>query len=311
MKGRGDFAPHPAPTIDRASLTVNTLYDRITILYEQGEGGGKIEPFEVFAIRYARHSGRRAADNFLGADSHETGADLDYFVWVARRSDTLFVIDTGFGPAAAAARGRTLLRSPVAGLALLGIDARAVEEVVLTHLHYDHAGTLEDFPSARFHVQDAEMAYATGRSMAHAPLRAPYGVEDVVALLRCLYAGRVRFHAGAAELAPGLWVHEIGGHSAGLQAVRVWTRRGWVVLASDAAHYYANIASGRPFPILQDMAAMFEGFQTLFALADSPDHIVPGHDPLVLSLYRPPSPELEGIVVRLDDPPIRPAPLTR
>ncbi|NDW03157.1 N-acyl homoserine lactonase family protein [Jiella pacifica] len=258
------------------------------------------EPFELFALRYANHGGRKQSDNFIGGDPHENGADLDYYVWVARRSDRLFVIDTGFGPEAAARRGRTLLRSPAEALHLLGIDAAAVDDVILTHLHYDHAGTPGDFPAARFHLQDGEMAFATGRCMCHAHLAAPFEVEDVVTMVRRVFSGQVIFHDGVETLCDGLSLHRVGGHSSGLQVVRVFTRRGWVVIASDASHLYANMGRGKPFPIVVDVAEMLDGFRRIRALADSDDHVIPGHDPLVMHLYPPVSPALEGIAVRLD-----------
>src|SRR5690606_28048223 len=130
-------------------------------------------------------------------------------------------------------------------------------------------------PAATFHIQDAEPAYATGRCMCHAPLRLPYDVEDVVNLVRKVYAGRVAFHDGTAQLAPGLSVHLIGGHTAGLQAVRVLTRRGWVVLASDASHLYGNMLRGIPFPVVYNVGDMLEGHRAVRALADSDDHVVP------------------------------------
>lgn len=265
---------------------------------------GNLEPFEVFALRYAHHGGRKAYDNYIGAaDFHDADSDLDYFVWVARRGEEIYLIDTGFGEEAAHERGRTLLMRPSKGLELLGIEAASVKQVILTHLHYDHAGTLDDFPAATFHIQEAEPAYATGRCMCHAPLRLPYGVEDVVTFVRKLYAGRVAFHKGDTVLAPGLSVHLVGGHSAGLQAVRVWTRRGWVVLASDVAHLYGNIDRGIPFPAVYNVGDMLEGYRIVRELADSDDHVIPGHDPLVMVRYATPSPELQGKVVRLDEPP--------
>ena len=91
----------------------------------------------------------------------------------------------------------------------------------------------------------------------------------------------------------------------GLQAVRVWTRRGWVVLASDASHLYANLEQERPFPILYNLGDMLEGYKTLRGLASSRQHIVPGHDPLVVQRYPAPKRDLEGIAVRLDVEPIR------
>jgi hypothetical protein len=143
--------------------------------------------------------------------------------------------------------------------------------------------------------------------MCHPFLRHPYDVEDVVSLVRCVHAGRVAFHNGVSELAPGLTLHRIGGHSDGLQVVRVRTRRGWVVVASDASHDDDNLRGGRPDPIVHDIGAMLEGFRTVRALADSEDHIVPGHDPLVMTLYPAVSPALEGIAVRLDESPRPPA----
>jgi glyoxylase-like metal-dependent hydrolase (beta-lactamase superfamily II) len=259
-----------------------------------------LTPYELFAIRYAHHSGRKPGDNFIGADPHEVASPLDYFVWVAKSPEKTFVIDTGFGPEAAKARGRQLLRLPAEALTAVGIDAGKVDDVILTHLHYDHAGTLNAFPRARFHVQDAEPAYATGRCMCHSVLRHPYDVEDVVNFVRHLYGGRVNFHDCVSELAPGLTLHRVGGHSAGLQVVRVWTRRGWVVVASDAAHLYANMKRGLPFPAVYNIGDMLEGHRTLHKLADSENHIVPGHDPIVMKVYPPLSPELQGIVVRLD-----------
>jgi glyoxylase-like metal-dependent hydrolase (beta-lactamase superfamily II) len=258
------------------------------------------EPFDLFALRYAHHAKRSPAENFIGADPHEDASPLDYFIWVARRSDRLFVIDTGFDEAAARQRQRQLLRPPTEALEALGIAAGRVEDVIITHLHYDHAGTLDAFPRARFHVQDREVTFATGRCMCHPAMRHAFAVEDVTALIRHLYAGRVAFHDGDEELAPGLSVHRIGGHTAGIQCVRVLTRRGYVVLASDTSHLYANMEQGRPFPIVHNVADMLDGHKRLHLLADTAGHIVPGHDPLVMRRYRAPDAALEGVAVRLD-----------
>jgi glyoxylase-like metal-dependent hydrolase (beta-lactamase superfamily II) len=261
-----------------------------------------MEPYEVYAVRYATMV-RRAAENFIGGDPHDVATSLDYFVWLVRGASGTFVVDTGFNQEAALRRKREFLRSPAEGLRLLGVDAANAEQVVITHLHYDHVGNFDLFPHATFHLQDLEMQFATGRHMAHAHFAYAYEVEEVVGMVRNVYAGRVRFHDGDAELAPGLSVHLIGGHTLGLQAVRVWTRLGWLVLASDASHYYANMEQGRPFPIVVDVAKMVDGWQRLRELASAPRHIVPGHDPLVMRRYRAPRPELEGVVVRLDAEP--------
>ena len=255
--------------------------------------------YEVYALKYAHHE-RTASQNFLGGDPHDGPMPLDYFVWLIRGAGGEFVVDTGFNAAAAARRQRRLVRPVDEALALMGVEAQKVSEVIITHLHYDHVGNFDLFPRATFHLQDLEMQYATGRCMCHEPLRHAFDVEDVVGMVRNVYAGRVRFHSGDAQLAPGISVHLIGGHTMGLQAVRVATRRGNVVLASDASHFYANMDETRPFPIVYNVADMIEGWAKLRALADSPAHVVPGHDPLVLERYPAASATLAGIVARLD-----------
>jgi glyoxylase-like metal-dependent hydrolase (beta-lactamase superfamily II) len=261
-----------------------------------------IEPYEVYAIRYATVA-RRSSENFIGGDPHESGARMDYFVWLVRNGTRSVVVDTGFNEQAARRRKREFLRPPTEGLAMLGVDAAQVGEVILTHMHYDHVGNFDQFPNARFHLQDREMSFATGRYMCCGPFAHAYEVDEVVGMVRRVYAGRVEFHDGDAELAPGLSLHHIGGHTLGLQAVRVWTRVGWLVLASDASHYYANMEEARPFPIVADVTAMVDGWRRLKSLASAPQHVVPGHDPLVMQRYRAPDASMEGTVVRLDAEP--------
>ena len=147
------------------------------------------------------------------------------------------------------------------------------------------------------------MEYATGRCMCHAMMRTPFEASDVTAMVDRVFKGRVEFHDGSAEIAPGLSVHLIGGHSKGLQATRVKTRRGWVVLGSDTAHFYAHLDQARVFPITYNVADVLAGYDKVVKLATSREHVVPGHDPMVLQYYPAPSENLNGIVARLDVPP--------
>jgi glyoxylase-like metal-dependent hydrolase (beta-lactamase superfamily II) len=257
------------------------------------------EVYEVFALKYAHHD-RNSSENFLLGDPHDILQPLAYYVWVIRGSEYTFLVDTGFDNAMAARRGRTITTPVPDGLEALGVSPDSIEDIIITHLHYDHCGNYAAFPRARYHLQDSEMAYATGRYMCHAVMRIPFEADDVVAMVRNVFAGRVVFHDGDAEIAPGVSVHRIGGHSKGLQCVRVQTRRGAVVLASDTSHLYAHVNEGRVYPVTYNVAEVVEGYRTLARLAASPDHIVPGHDPTVLDLYPPATPKLAGIAARLD-----------
>ena len=266
---------------------------------------GYLPEYEIYGVRYAHREGS-SNEHFLGGDPHDSPMPLDYYVWALVGAGHTFVVDAGFGEQEARSRGRELLRSPAEGLRLVGVEPSDVEDLIITHMHYDHAGTLDDFPNARIHVQDLEMQFATGRQMLHQGIRFAFNVEDVVAMVRRLFREKVVFHQGDQELAPGVSVHHIGGHTMGLQVVRVWTQRGWMVLASDASHFYANMQQGRPFPVLYNVGEMFAGWERCRELAESDDHIIPGHDPLVLQRYPAVSSALEGIAARLDMQPSAP-----
>lgn len=262
--------------------------------------------YEVYALRYATMSpDRPRRDNFLpGMDLHDGSMPLDYYIWAIRGEDRDIVVDTGFGAEQAAKRGRILLETPANLLAQIGIDAATVKTVVLTHLHYDHAGLMDAFPAAQFHMQDAEMSYATGRHMCHACLSAPFHVEDVVGAVRLVHDGRVTFHDGDATLAPGITLHRIGGHTGGLQVVRVNTRRGPLVLASDAFHFSENRLRRAPFPLVYHVGEMLEGFRRCEELAGGQeDLLIPGHDPDV-RLRWPPVDGGTADIVRVDLPPL-------
>jgi glyoxylase-like metal-dependent hydrolase (beta-lactamase superfamily II) len=254
---------------------------------------------EIFAIRYARRDARRS-DHFVGGDPHDAPMPMDYFTWVIRDEHRVVLVDTGFTADVAKQRKREHLRCPTEGLKLLGIAPESVRDVVQTHLHYDHVGNFEKFPNARFHLTDKEMAFATGRYMKYAKFRHSFEPDDIAGMVRLNFKGRVEFHDSEAELAPGISIHPVGGHTPGLQVVRVSTARGWVVLASDALHYYENWMTNRPFSTAWHLGDMVEAYRTVERLAQSPRHVIPGHDPAVMRQYPPPRPELEGIVVRLD-----------
>ena len=163
----------------------------------------KLPKYEIFALRYATMQNRTRRENFISHDPHDDNMPMDYFVWVIRDGERVILVDTGFNARQATERGRNLLRCPITALAILGIDPAQIEDVVLTHLHYDHAGNIDLLPNARFHIQDDEVDYACGRHMCAGLFRHAYDVEDVVTLIRRVYANRVSFHDGAYTLAPG------------------------------------------------------------------------------------------------------------
>ena len=254
--------------------------------------------FDVYALKYATRDAQ-SSEHFYGHDIHDHPMPMDYFVWAAVSDEHTIVVDVGFTAEVAARRGREHLRCPAESLGELDIDCERGPYVILTHLHYDHVGNLEKFPAATFVVQEEEMAFWTGRYAGREHFRHTVEVEDVIDLVRENFEGRLRFVDGDEEIVSGIKVYSAGGHSAGLQVVRVETEKGNVVLASDATHFYANLEEDRPFSIVHDLSRMYGAFDLVRSLADAPAHMVPGHDPLVMERYPPARKGLEGVAVRI------------
>jgi glyoxylase-like metal-dependent hydrolase (beta-lactamase superfamily II) len=101
------------------------------------------------------------------------------------------------------------------------------------------------------------------------------------------YANKIRIVEGDHEVWPGIRVHKVGGHTAGLQIVTVQTARGPVVLTSDASHFYHNVETRQPVQIITSLPEMLEGFETIHALAGAEKLIVAGHDPQVAERFTP------------------------
>ncbi len=244
-----------------------------------------LKTWDAYAMRYATVN-RRKQENFIAYDPHDEATHMDYFVWFLKCGAETILVDTGFTAEAARQRGRTHLRCPIESLHAAGVKLDDIRDTVITHAHYDHAGNTKLLKRTQFHLQEREMVFATGKEMRHAYCRHAYDAHDVCELVHANFEERVAFHDGTYELRSGITVHWVGGHTRGLQIVRVHTQRGWIVLASDASHYLDNFLKRSPFPIVSDVGDMLRGYELIESLADSPQHVIAGHDPLVGQTYR-------------------------
>lgn len=256
--------------------------------------------WQVHALKYADRNSRTRADSFIFDDNHDVQHSIDYFVWVLRRGKEVILVDTGYDQSEATRRDRPIIREPAEALRGIGLTPEDITTLIVTHLHYDHAGGFAQFPNATIHLQAAEMAFATGPCMCHDVLRMPYTADHICDAIKRVYSGRAIFHDGDGVVAEGVTVHCLGGHSRGLQAVRVQTESGWLCLASDASHFYENVFERKPFPIVVDLQNMMDGFDRLHELASDRKLIIPGHDPLVMELFPQDGPDY---AVRLDQGP--------
>ncbi len=254
---------------------------------------------EVYAVRYASHA-RMRSENYIFGDPHDEMTSISYYVWVIKGPHGTFVVDTGFDEAAAKERARQIIHPVGEGLKALGVEP----DDVATSSSPTCIGTMPAITicSPTRAITCRTPRWPTPPAAACATRCCAFRSARTTCTRWCgkVYAYRCEFHDGAEELAPGITVHKIGGHSKGLQCVRVKTKRGIVVVASDCIHLYSHIDEGRVFPITYSVGDTLEGYKTIQKLASSRQHIVPGHDPEVLKIYPAAKPGLEDWVARLD-----------
>jgi len=258
--------------------------------------------YEVLAIRYGTRPTTRA-QTFLNHHVYrepDTPIDLDFFLWVARNDERTVVIDTGYTAASAVNRmPRLELADPIGTLAELGVKPEASPQVIITHAHYDHLGNLDAFPSSEVVLARAEYDFWTG-PYATRPQFACTTEEVELAHLRQVAAeGRITFVERSTQVAPGVEVIPVGGHTPGQLVVRVATATGHAVLASDAAHFYEEVELDRPFTYITDLEDTYRAYELLREMtAELGEVLVAGHDRDVMRRF-PPLPGAGDQVVRI------------
>ena len=167
--------------------------------------------YEIYALRYA-HAAQSAIRPFLmPPNPHDSPVPMDFYVGAIRSYKHTIVVDTGFNEAVGRRRRPEwkILQPPDAALKKIGIDAATISDVVISHLDWDHSGNTALFPQAKLHVQDAEVAFRTGRYMTHPFFSQRAEIDDVLTTVRNVYAGKVQF------LGKSLEEWQKAGHEAG------------------------------------------------------------------------------------------------
>ena len=244
--------------------------------------------YQVYALKYAERD--TTACQFLYREASHERLTLHYYVWLILGGPHPVLVDTGCLDDDARERGMRSYVSPAAMVERAGVEPGDVRTALITHLHYDHWAGHGLFPGAEYWIQRDEVAFWTGPYGRQPAFRPSANAGALARLVTLTYADRVRIIEGDRQLFPGLRVHRVGGHTAGLQIVTAETARGTVVLTSDASHFYRNVEKGQPVQIVTSLPEMLAAFETIRALAGGEHLIVAGHDPEVADRFEPVEP---------------------
>jgi glyoxylase-like metal-dependent hydrolase (beta-lactamase superfamily II) len=244
--------------------------------------------YEIYALKYAGPFKSKLA-KVRWNEGWDEDVERNYYVWAIKGTEGFTVVDAGVGATRAAAMDLKGYVNPVDVLARIGATASNVARVIITHMHFDHAGGVEMFPEAfpraRFYVQKTEFDFWMKNPIAR---RAPFAaVSDELAIRRLSSleaSGRLALVDGDREIAPGMELLLAPGHTVGLQAVAAATAKGTAIVASDCAHMAKSFADDIPSCFITDLVAWMQTYDKLRARA-TVDLIFPGHDMLMATGY--------------------------
>jgi glyoxylase-like metal-dependent hydrolase (beta-lactamase superfamily II) len=253
--------------------------------------------YEVYAIRYATLAGFQVSGLVAGADPARR-MDIAMMVWLVEGNGRHILVDSGFYREQFMKQWKPVdYVKPSEAIARVGLKPEDITDLIITHMHWDHADGVDLFPKARTWIQKDELEYYAGSAWQSRGTHGGIDPEDVLALVRLNTEGRVGLVNGdAREILPGISCYTGGKHTYASQFVTVNTAAGTVVLASDNMYLYENLEKHAPIAQTLDAESNLRAQDRMKQLAANPRLIVPGHDPAVLTRFPNPKPGVAKIV---------------
>jgi glyoxylase-like metal-dependent hydrolase (beta-lactamase superfamily II) len=217
--------------------------------------------WEIYVIEFARSKNQPWVDLVNGM--YEDGpTDLPFSFVLARRGDRNVLVDTGFmkdetGPNFSDKFGIPWWISPVRMLAELGLAPGDITDIIVSHAHFDHMGSIDQFPNARLYLQKQELL-SWHEAMALPPqygyLTAIIDPDDLRAAFDASVEHRLTLIDGDRDdLLPGIHVRLGQGHTMGQQFVIVETSRGRIVLSGDCVYSSRQITGHKHDGVYQPL----------------------------------------------------------
>lgn len=217
--------------------------------------------WEIYVIEFARSKDQPWVDLINGMYDQGT-MDLPFSFILARRGDSNVLIDTGFmkdenTPNFSDKFGIPMWVSPVRMLAEIGVAAEAVTDVIFSHAHFDHMGSIAEFPNAKLYLQKQELL-SWHEAMALPPqfgfLTAIIDPDNLRSAFDASVEHRLTLVDGDRDnLLPGIHVRLGQGHTMGQQFVVIETARGRLVISGDCVYSTRNLTGHKHDGVYQPL----------------------------------------------------------
>jgi glyoxylase-like metal-dependent hydrolase (beta-lactamase superfamily II) len=251
--------------------------------------------YEIYAIRYATLKDFSVAGLVAGADKSRK-MDIAMMVWLIKGGGRNILFDCGFYREKFMSQWHPAdYEKPSLAVQRAGVKPEDITDVVISHIHWDHADGFDLFPNAKIWLQKEELEYYAGQAW-QGHKRTAADPDDIVGLVRLNIQQRVGLVNGdAQEILSGITAYTGGKHTWQSQFLGVNTPAGIVVLASDNVYLNENLEKHVPIAATLDADSNLRAQDRMKQLAASPKLIIAGHDPAVLKNF----PEIAPGIVRI------------
>jgi len=246
--------------------------------------------YEVYALSYGVYPNFPVSGLVAGADK-DRKIDLQMMIWLLKGpAGRTILVDTGcYHENVVKGKGIQNLIKASEAIAKLGLTAAEITDVIITHMHWDHADGMDLFPNAKIWIQKDEYAYYTGDAWQQGGKSGGIEPDDVMTLVKLNTQHKVNLVDGDdREIIDGVKVYTGGRHTFASQYVSVRITGGTAVIASDNMYLYENLEKHLPIAQTFDADSNLKAQDRMKQIASRPDLVVPGHDPLVFVKFPKP-----------------------
>ncbi len=242
--------------------------------------------YEIWAIRYATIPDFAVNQLVAGAEAGRK-LDIAMLVWLVRGGGHNILVDSGFYREQFFRQWHvTDYVKPADAVKRAGLQPEDITDVILTHMHWDHADGADLFGKARIWIQKDELEYYAGEAWQSRRTHGGIDPDDVLSLVKWNTQGRVSLVEGdGREILPGITCYTGGKHTYASQYLTVNTAAGLFVLASDNVYLYENLEKHAPIAAALDPESNLRAQDRMRQLAGGVERIIPGHDPAVMTRF--------------------------
>lgn len=229
---------------------------------------GEIEDLKVYAVKYGMSN---YPSKFIFASRSGGSEKFGWMCYLVQYNGRNILIDAGFTDKGKVEKFRLDYKAPAELLKSIGVNPEDIDDIVVTHFHFDHAEGITAFPNANIIVQKWELEEMEKNPLLKDYLNKKKEDEQIITFVNDYRIDNV------------VVVERISGHTKGSCSVKIANRKQIIFLPGDEVYLSKNYRYNSPSGTFYDYKNIREYTRQLYKLSLVPGiKIYPFHDPYIV-----------------------------